>query len=400
MEKDVASPHLEMKAPRFVLYTVCISPHQMPLMKRIVNALGTNSCKYVYTHKLEGIGRKELGWTEVQESWILCEQAEPAEAKHVLENCSVLMSGIRDFDLFELRKRKGLVTLYSSERWFKPIILKTPLGEIHIPGIVKLLFPSYFRMAWRFRKLLKEKNPNSFFYLPIGLNASRDAALICCGSSQIDFHRQVGAPPKDREEPWQNRLRIWGYFVEPSSVAADELRHLREMQYKKINSGQRHLRILWVGRMLALKHVDTIVKALKLITQKGIPMSLTLVGDGPERQRLQKLSKGLPVEFHSFVPISQVREIMRAHDLYVFASNSFDGWGAVVSEAFEEMMPVLASRQCGAGPTTLPDECLFDCKNARELAERILDFEKLPKIDASRWSAKAASDYLLQIFLK
>ena len=155
--------------------------------------------------------------------------------------------------------------------------------------------------------------------------------------------------------------------------------------------------------MLALKNVDTIIKAIGLIVESRLgetmPVSLTLVGDGPEKQRLMGLAQGLPVDFRPFVPIFQVREIMREHDLYVFASNSFDGWGAVVSEAMEEQMPVLASRQSGVGATALPEMCVFDCCNAKELAARILAFDSLPKIDGSPWSAKSAADYLLGKFL-
>ena len=155
--------------------------------------------------------------------------------------------------------------------------------------------------------------------------------------------------------------------------------------------------------MLALKNVDIIIKAVRFIkrnSRKPFEVFLTLVGNGPEEERLKKLSHGLPVEFRQFVPISQVREIMREHDLYVFASNSFDGWGAVVSEALEERMPVLASRQSGVGSTVLPEECLFDCNNANELASRILAFDTLPQVDGSQWSVKAAANFLIENFLK
>ena len=50
---------------------------------------------------------------------------------------------------------------------------------------------------------------------------------------------------------------------------------------------------------------------------------------------------------------------MRIHDTYIFASNAYEGWGAVVSEALEEGMRVFASMESGAGSTILAQERLF-----------------------------------------
>ena len=372
-------------------------------MRAIMKRLGQENCLYIYTEKLEN-GRKDLGWNEEREDWLVYEKDRPDFCRKALLECNVLMSGIRDFDLFEARAQQHKTTVYSSERWFKPV--PSFHGACYIPGWMKLFHPAYFIMANRFRRLLVSKSDNGFFYFPISMNAAHDAAFICSGHGRIDFQRMAGGEVCDRlgnGTIWRKRLRLWGYFVEPSTISAESLRRLREIQSRDIKARQRPLRILWVGRMLALKNVDTIIKAIGIVVNgkagDTMPVSLTLVGDGPEKQRLMELANGVPVNFHPFVPISQVREIMREHDLYVFASNSFDGWGAVVSEALEEQMPVLASRQSGAGATILPEMCVFDCGNAKELASRILTFDSLPKIDSSLWSAESAADYLLDHFL-
>lgn len=381
---------------KFVLYTVCISPHQLPFMRLIANALSSGECRYIYPEVLEN-GRKELGWTEEQEKWLVYEKDSPEECRDLLENCDVLISGIRDFDLFEKRVQKGLITIYSSERWLKPILFK----DFEIPGILKLLHPGYLKMALRFRRLLKDAD-NTFYYYPISMNAARDAALICSGCSDIEFDRKPGGcviPNSDKT--WKKKLRLWGYFVESCNSDRKIQAEQRVLQRAELIEGKRPLRILWVGRMLALKNVDRIIEAFRLAVIKAGAgkMTLTLVGDGPEKEKLVEMSNSLPVEFKPFVPINEVRQVMQEHDLYIFASNSFDGWGAVVSEAIEEGMMVLASRESGAGATVLPDDCVFDCEDVKGLSELILNYSKLPVIDPEIWSVRSAADHILKHFL-
>ena len=381
---------------KFVLYTVCISPHQLPFMRLIANALPSGECRYIYPEVLEN-GRKELGWTEEQEKWLVYEKDSPEECRDLLENCDVLISGIRDFDLFEKRVQKGLITIYSSERWLKPILFK----GFEIPGILKLLHPGYLKMALRFRRLLKDAD-NTFCYYPISMNAARDAALICSGCSDIEFDRKPGGcviPNSDKT--WKKKFRLWGYFVESCNSDRKIQAEQRVLQRAELIEGKRPLRILWVGRMLALKNVDRIIEAFRLAVSKAGAgkMTLTLVGDGPEKEKLVEMSNGLPVEFKPFVPINEVRQVMQEHDLYIFASNSFDGWGAVVSEAIEEGMMVLASRESGAGATVLPDDCVFDCEDVKGLSELILNYSKLPVIDPEIWSVRSAADHILKHFL-
>lgn len=382
---------------KFILYTVCISPHQLPFMRAIAAALPQGECRYIYTEKLAN-GRKELGWTEEQEKWLVYEKDSPEESRTQLENCEVLISGIRDFDLFEKRAGKGLTTIYSSERWFKPVLFK----GIEIPGILKLLHPGYFRMTRRFRRLLNDPD-SQFHYYPISMNAARDAAVICGRFAGVEFERKPGGKmTADKVPVWGRKMRLWGYFVEGSKTDRKTQAEERRRRRAELAEGKRPLHILWVGRMLALKNVGRIIEAFCLASEAAGEgkMTLTLVGDGPEKEKLVEKSKGLPVEFKPFVPIGEVRQLMRDHDLYIFASNGFDGWGAVVSEAIEEGMMVLASRESGIGSTVLPEDCVFDCRDVKGLSERILNYGKLPVINPETWSVRSAADHIVRTFLQ
>ena len=169
------------------------------------------------------------------------------------------------------------------------------------------------------------------------------------------------------------------------------------------DSENRPYRVLWVGRMLGLKRVDTIIRAVTRANEAlgARDIVLTLVGDGPEKSALQTLARKLdaPVEFRDSVSIAQVRELMRTHDLYVLASNGHEGWGAVVSEALEEGMLCVGTREAGSSATILPATHLFKAGDVKALARLILDAAagRLSKVPIGEWTAKAAAERLMKM---
>ncbi len=138
-----------------------------------------------------------------------------------------------------------------------------------------------------------------------------------------------------------------------------------------------------------------------------VPIKLTLVGDGPERERLRKLAERVNsavrlrastspiITFLPSQPIAKIREIMREHDVYVFASNCFDGWGAVVSEAVEEGMKVLGTYETGAAATILPESNLFHCGDYKTLAKKLMG--EIPVVPIGDWSARRAAERMIAL---
>lgn len=129
-------------------------------------------------------------------------------------------------------------------------------------------------------------------------------------------------------------------------------------------------------------------------------ITLTLVGDGPERNNLESRVQSLgltgKVKFLPPQPIERIREFMRENDLYVLSSNSFEGWGAVVSEALEEGMKVVGTYEAGSSSTILPKECLYHSGDYKALARRIASFDELPRVDKTPWTVKCAAKRLVE----
>ena len=83
---------------------------------------------------------------------------------------------------------------------------------------------------------------------------------------------------------------------------------------------------------------------------------------------------------------------MRNHDVYVLASNAYEGWGAVVSEALEEGMKVVGTYEAGSSATILPKECLFHAGEWKRLLESLQN--GVHGVGIGEWTAANASKVL------
>lgn len=421
---------------KFTFFTNCISPHQLPLAKQLIEVLGAVHYRYIYTDALTE-ERQRMGWGDaVDAQW--CQRGN--ETHKALINAKILMSELRVLDTFGQRTRRKKMTIYDSERWFKP-----PLG------FLRVFVPSYLKMAKQFVKLLL--NSQKFYYYPQGIHAARDMTrlvsflngdLRCLfrapkvafesrpggaivplkeaikagvlSKAEIAFGKMHGFVQIPREH-WGKvkpqkvyaKMRLWGYFVAPGKDSTEytestelttnctnSLEKSEATQQQTANSKQLtdapRLRVLWVGRMLDWKRVDTLVKACVSDALKD-KVELHLYGHGPEEEKLKRVAtKGANVFFHDFVPVAQVRDLMRAHDVYVLPSDGGEGWGAVVSEALEEGMKVLGTTGAGSSATILPPSHLFKAGDVNRLIELLS--KEIEQILIGEWTAKCASDVL------
>lgn len=100
--------------------------------------------------------------------------------------------------------------------------------------------------------------------------------------------------------------------------------------------------ILFVGRLQARKRVDLLLKACAQLTSKP---RLVIIGDGPERERLQELAKGMyPVaEFIGAKHGVELQPYFRAADLFVLPGTG----GLAVQEAMSYGLPVIVAQGDG-----------------------------------------------------
>ncbi|MBW8888640.1 MAG: glycosyltransferase [Fibrobacteres bacterium] len=137
------------------------------------------------------------------------------------------------------------------------------------------------------------------------------------------------------------RARAWGY-PGPLSVVPLWIRARKAM---KADPGSR--RIAYLGRLIPLKRVDLIVEAL--VRLPGF--SLRIVGDGPERRRLEALARerGLSgrVEFPGHVANAELERALAGCSLLVLPTGEnarqAEQFGKAALEGVTFGLPVLAS---------------------------------------------------------
>lgn len=110
------------------------------------------------------------------------------------------------------------------------------------------------------------------------------------------------------------------------------------------------LRILYVGRLVALKGQPILLEAFAALRRRGIDATLTLVGGGDERDDLERLAERLGVAdrvtFTGGLGHDRVREQMAAADVFCLPSFA-EGLPVVLMEAMASGLPVVATRIAG-----------------------------------------------------
>ncbi len=117
-------------------------------------------------------------------------------------------------------------------------------------------------------------------------------------------------------------------------------------------AGGQGLRMLYAGRFDAIKGLPLAFEALRVLDAVAPPVTLELVGEGPERPRLEALAARLGIAGRLvWTPWSSRPEIfakMRRSDVFLFPSLR-DGGGAVVVEAMASGLPTVCLDVGGPG---------------------------------------------------
>jgi len=152
------------------------------------------------------------------------------------------------------------------------------------------------------------------------------------------------------------------------------------------------LRVLFVGRMIALKGVDMLLEAVSALRHRGIPVELTLVGDGPAHDDWERLAGSLEltdaVRFTGALAREDVHRAMR--DCHVFCLPSVrESGGAVLLEAMATARPVIALDH--GGPAELVDDAVGRAIALQNSAQVISALERtLASVvaDPADWAAR------------
>jgi len=120
--------------------------------------------------------------------------------------------------------------------------------------------------------------------------------------------------------------------------------------------------ILTVGQLIPRKGLHKLIESCGRMAAQGRDFTLVLVGQGPERERLEQLAAQNGIKHFLILPNQAqpvLNEIYRAADVFVLPTLE-DVWGLVVNEAMWTGIPVLCSKYAGCAPELLPESNIFD----------------------------------------
>jgi 1,2-diacylglycerol 3-alpha-glucosyltransferase len=159
---------------------------------------------------------------------------------------------------------------------------------------------------------------------------------------------------------------------------------------------------LYVGRLSPEKNLNGLVEAFARYCERGGKWSLVLVGDGPERARLEQLCAALgvseQVRFAGFKPTRDTIPYYAFAGCFVLPSTR-EPWGLVVNEAMASGLPVIVSSRCGCAEDLVEpggNGYLFDPERGEELTGRLAAMSSLdaPALrDMGRRSLNIISGY-------
>lgn len=280
--------------------------HQAPFCEEIIRHC-KNSFLFVETsHMTEE--RIKMGWKLENPQYVVNVSNKIFEDKNLsnsILDADVVILGDAPFSYVSKRVEMGKLTFIYTERIFKDLksILKLPYY--------------YLRIGQKYR------GKKNLYLLCAGSFVYRDFLLLRC---------------------FKNKAYKWGYFpkYESNTVLIDNV------------SSRGKIKLLWTARFLKWKHPELALKLVKVLVERGYNIDMIMIGQGPLLQ--QSLSYIKNERLQNYVTLiekltpEEVRVYMKRSDIFLFTSDRYEGWGAVLNEAMNSgCVPVVSDKIGSAG---------------------------------------------------
>lgn len=200
---------------------------------------------------------------------------------HVVRKPGVfaLVKLIRECDLLHIAG-PAFLPLFLARLLRKPVVVEHHGYQSICPNGSLLLQPScdvcpgHFQ-AGHYAACLRCQNvEHPFFYSARSLILTGLRGLMCKTAKNVTVTRHVAA----RLEPLLRSQVIYHGIEDPGSLSAFS---------SDVNADPPRICFAYVGRFVSEKGVPLLLEAAKLLTDEGLAFDLFLIGDGPDRDRLQ-----------------------------------------------------------------------------------------------------------------
>ncbi len=155
------------------------------------------------------------------------------------------------------------------------------------------------------------------------------------------------------------------------------------VEYCNKYNHQKEIRFVTTGRLAKIKNYFYLLDAFNETFKKSSDFHLTIVGDGPEKSRLETYSNTLDIKDNvTFLGFrDDIHEILSENDVYVISSN-YEGVSIALLESMRIGMPSIATEVGGIPETVIDDKTgyLVTLNNVKNYSEKILRFINAPDL--------------------
>ena len=173
------------------------------------------------------------------------------------------------------------------------------------------------------------------------------ACLIGVSQATVDDLVRLRVAPRERFRVVPIGLDL-RRFLEPSAEAAAALRD-------QCGAGADEVLLGFVGRLVPIKRVDLVLRAVATLRGEGVPIRLMIVGDGPERASLEQLALRLGIgdvaHFVGYLPDTSAAAA--AAEIAILASDN-EGTPVALIEAAAAGRPAVATAVGGVADVVIP----------------------------------------------
>jgi len=343
--------------------------HQAPFSEEMYKLIG-DSYIFIETRLIEA-ERKAMGWAISQYPSFVKKSYESKEEMNKciqdVINADVVIIGSAPERFIKERIQKGKLVFRYSER---------PLKN----GIEPLKYPLRW-IRWHLR------NPKK-----------KPIYMLCASAYTSIDYAKFGL--------FKGRCYKWGYFPKLKNYE-----NIENVLYSK-----RSNTILWVSRLIKLKHPEVPLIIAKRLKIEGYNFSLTLIGIGPMEDMVREyiINNNLNdcVKLLGSMSPEEVRLQMEQSEVFLFTSDKREGWGAVLNESMNSACAVIANSAIGSVPFLIRDGengLIYKDGNIDELYEKVTfllnNHKELKEMGrnayysiAESWNEVVATKRLLQLF--
>jgi glycosyltransferase involved in cell wall biosynthesis len=165
----------------------------------------------------------------------------------------------------------------------------------------------------------------------------------------------------------------------PATVIANPY---RDDLFRRFPGVEREGDLIFVGRLVSDKGADLLLEALRMLAARGVSRRLTVVGTGPERERLEAMAQGLDVRFVGMLAEAELARAFNAHRVLVVPSRWEEPFGLVALEGLACGCAVVASSGGGLPEAVGPFGRTFPNNDAAALADALSRELPAPDPDA------------------